>query len=139
MGVLSITQASYPVDAAIITPDTANVLLKNIVCESSVYVGAVIYIDGTTNKATNALADSMDTSNVIGICESKPLTTLCNIRVLGVTGELFTSLDVTKEYFLSNTVAGGIQTTAPSTSGHIMLKVGQPMDDKKLLVLKGMR
>ncbi len=88
-------------------------------------------------KAWNALADSLTTSNILGIVESKQSSTTCNVRVLGVSGELFTGLDTTREYFLSDTVAGEISTTIPTDSGHIVLRVGQPFSATKFLVLKG--
>jgi hypothetical protein len=138
MGVLSITQANYPFKAESLA-DTANVLLKNVTCDASVYIGSFVYIEDITFIAKNARADAYSTSNVIGLCESKTTTTLCNIRVLGTSSELFIGLDVTREYFLSDAIAGGLTITAPTAHNHVMLKLGQPFTDKKFLVLKGSR
>ena len=129
-----IISSTLPSDAF---AETANVFITNVACHSSVYVGAIVRMSSTT--AVNALADTEGNSNMIGICETKLSTNVCNIRVLGVSGELYSSLDVTKEYYLSDSVAGGITTSIPTTSGHIVLKIGQPYTDKKLLVLKGQR
>jgi hypothetical protein len=137
MGVLSTTDVSLPVTATF--TDTSNVLIKNLNCDATVYVGAAVYIEDITFKAKNAIATSQSTSNVIGIAETKPTSTTCDVRVLGTTGELYTGLDVTKEYFLSDTTAGQITTTIPTISGHIWLKIGQPLTDKKFVVLKGQR
>lgn len=117
----------------------ANVVLSDVNCYESVYIGAAVYIESGTNKATNAIATSSNTSNVIGIVEAKSTTTLCSIRVVGSTGSIFTGLDVTKEYYLSETVAGLIGTTVPSASGSIVLRVGQPLTDEKFVVVKGTR
>jgi hypothetical protein len=116
----------------------ARVVLSNVDCLTSVYIGAAVIISG--GVASNALADSMANSNVIGVVESKPSATKCNIRVLGVTeGDIFTSLDETKEYYLSDSVAGSIVDAPPSSSGSILLRIGQPFDTKNMLVVKGIR
>ena len=116
----------------------ANVLLSNVPCATAVYVGAAVRMDGT-GTAQNAIATSAANSNIIGIVESKSSSTVCSIRVLGVSEGLFTGLDVTKEYYLSDTVAGDITTTVPTASGSIILKVGQPYSATDFLVLKGTR
>lgn len=118
--------------------DTSNVILKNVTCNSDVYVGAVVRLD-SAGVAFNASADTEANSNMIGICETKSSTVLCDIRVLGTTSGIFSGLDPAKEYFLSDTIAGGISTTIPTTSGHFVLKIGQPYSATKMLVLKGQR
>ncbi len=127
---------------ALVDPSTLsgspNVVLSNIDCLSSVYVGAAVIING--GVVSNALANSMVQSNIIGIVEEKLSLNKCNVRVSGVTGgSIFSGLDETKEYFLSASVAGQITETPPSNSGDIMLKVGQPFDSSNFLVLKGQR
>lgn len=116
----------------------ANVVLPNIACESSVYVGAAVYMQ-PSGIAANAIATSLSTSNVLGIVESKSSSTVCNIRVIGASGSLFTGLDVTIEYYLSDTIAGEITGTIPTTSGHVALKLGQPLSETEFVVLKGNR
>lgn len=114
----------------------ANVVLTNVTCLASVYVGAAVRMNAS-GVALNAIADSVSNANIIGIVESKDGTTLCNIRVLGVTSGIFSSLDVTKEYYLSDSIAGQITTTIPTASGHVVVKVGQPFSSDSLLVNKG--
>lgn len=126
------------VEVDLTTLGTANVVLTDVTCYSSVYVNAVLILN-SSGVALNALADSESNSNMIGICESKSSNTLCDIRVLGTTGAIFSSLDPTKEYFLSDSVAGGISTSIPTTSGHVVLKIGQPFTSSRMLVLKGQR
>lgn len=117
---------------------SANVVLTNVDCEASVYVGAAVVMN-SSGVARNALADSLANSNVIGIVESKSTSVLCNIRVIGATEAIFAGLDETLEYYLSDTVAGAITTTIPITSGHVMLKLGQPLSETRFVVLKGQR
>lgn len=116
----------------------ANVVLIDVPCEASVFIGAAVVVNGA-GIARNAIADSLTNSNVLGIVESKASTTQCNIRLLGATSAIFTGLDVTKEYFLSDSIAGGLQTTIPTASGMIVLKLGQPLSDEEFVVLKGQR
>lgn len=115
-----------------------NAVLENVTCLSSVYVGAAVRMNAS-GVALNAIADGLANSNVIGIVESKSDATTCTIRVAGVTLDLFVGLDVSKEYFLSDTVAGDITTTVPTTTGHVKIKVGQPFSDETFLYQKGER
>lgn len=116
----------------------ANAILTNVACDSSVYSGAVVRLSG--GIAYNALADTFANSNMIGIVDSKPTSTTCNIRLSGATdGDQFSSLDETREYYLSASVAGGVTIIPPSNTGNILLKIGQPFDDKNMIVLKGTR
>ena len=117
---------------------SANIVLNNVPCESSVFVGAAVYMQAS-GIAKNAIATSIGQSNVIGIIQEKPELNLCNIRVIGVTPPVFTGLDVSKEYFLSDSVAGGVVTIAPSLSGHIVLRIGQPYSATEMLFIKGQR
>lgn len=116
----------------------ANVVLTNVPCDASVFVGAVVRMN--TGVAYNALADSADNSNMIGIAERKATSTLCDVRVLGVVSyDIYSGLDETKEYYLSDVTPGLITTTIPIAPGHIVLKVGQPYSTERMLVLKGIR
>jgi len=116
----------------------ARVVLTNVDCNSSVYEGAVVVL--ISGVAVNAQADSLANSNMIGIVESKLSLNKCNIRVQGTTdGDIFSGLDESKEYFLSDSIAGEITATPPSATGSIMLKVGQPFDSGNMVVLKGQR
>jgi len=114
------------------TPATGDNVIQSVTCDSSVYVGAVVRISGTT--AVNALADSTSNAHAIGVCISKSDATTCNIQVTGFTGSIFSSLDVTKHYFLSSTVAGALTTTPPSASGNMVLSIGTPYTSTQLIV-----
>lgn len=116
--------------------DTSNNLIPNVDCQSSVYEGAWVYMDGT-GTAINAIATDLSTSNVIGMVESKLSLNKCIIRVGGISDGIFIGLDPTKDYYLSDSVAGGIQTNVVTTSGHVMLKIGQPFSATQMFVQKG--
>lgn len=107
-------------------------------CDPSVQVGKWVRVNAA-NIVVHALADSLENSNVIGLVEEKSEPGLCTIRFLGDSDELFTGLDVTKEYYLSNVQAGEMSTAIPQISGHIIIKIGQPTSDTSFLVLKGTR
>ncbi len=113
--------------------EQVGLVLFDLDCDSTVFVGAVVYFR-SNGLLYNALADDITTSNVIGICTKKGTTTTCDVRVNGVTGELFTGLDVTKQYYLSDINEGRLSTTIPTDSGHVVMNIGQPMTDKKLVV-----
>ena len=116
----------------------SNIIIEDVECETSVFVGAAV-VTNNSGVARNAIADSLANSNVLGFVESKSAADRCVIRVTGLTGAVFSGLDTTKTYFLSDTVAGAIQTTAPTTTGHIKLKLGQPFSSDRLVIEKGER
>lgn len=116
----------------------ANVVLLNIPCEPVAAIGDLVRMNNSS-VAVRALADSMSNSNVIGIIEAKPSSNVCNIRVQGVSEDIFTGLDVTKEYYLSDVDPGKMITTVPTTSGHIRLKIGQPFSTLAFLMNKSDR
>lgn len=118
--------------------DLTNIILYNVPCTSAVLVGLVVYMNAS-NIADLALADTENNANAIGICEKKISTNLCDVRVLGVSGAFYTGLDVTKEYYLSDVNPGELTTVPPTTSNHVVLKMGQPYSDNEFFVLKGIR
>lgn len=132
----AVHEASTPLTAQSVS-SAANILLVNVPCDPTVYVGAAVRMSAGT--AYNALADSVANSNFIGVVQRKASATLCDIRVLGVTPDIFVGLDETQEYFLSDTVAGEVTTTPAAGAGHVIVRVGQPYSATKLLVVKGQR
>lgn len=146
-------------------PSSTTEIIYDVPCESDVYPGAAVYIkkgpevtsmmadwtnlfalttmDSTVYQsvAANGLADDYDTSNIIGIVESKTSSILCNIRISGVSAANYYALNVYEEYYLSDFSPGAIVPTAaaPTSTGHILLKIGQPTGYSKLLYLRGER
>ena len=91
--------------------------------------------------AVNALADSYENSNVVGIVESKPTATTCNIRIQGISGNNYLGLDIFEEYYLSDIYPGAIVqlSQAPVNPGTVLLKIGQPTSPRRLLYFRGER
>lgn len=127
--------SSDVVDVFVDVPDAS--ILRDVDCANDVFVGAFVYID-SSEMARNAKADSYNTSNVIGIVESKT-GAKCNIRVSGISAPIFVGLNPELDYFLSDSVAGTLSNTVPTTSGHIKLKLGQSFGSTKFLFQKGER
>lgn len=115
-----------------------NAVISNVGCETTVFVGAAVIMK-TNGEAKNGLADSLANSNIIGIVETKSASNLCTIRVANITLDIFSGLDVSKEYYLSSTIPGGITTSIPTATGTVRLKLGQPFSATSLLVMKGDR
>ena len=140
-------------------------VLENVPCDASVYVGAAVRMavsnvvpvmmsDWTTlaelssldittydAAAVNALADAFANSNVIGLVESKPTSTTCNIRIAGLTAANYFGLSVFDEYYLSSTQPGRIVTLAeaPVNPGEVLVRIGQPYSSTRLLYQRGDR
>lgn len=113
----------------------SNVILENLLCDITVSIGDVVRVD-SSGLIMKADASSLATANALGVVESKANASICTVRVSGFTPEIYTGLDVTKEYFLSDIVPGAITTTVPTASGHVVLKIGQPYNSSELIVLK---
>lgn len=111
--------------------------LVGVPCEASAQVGHWVRMSSGT--AVRAQADVFANSNVIGVIEEKSSPTVCTIRFLGETLDIFTGLDETKEYYLSEITPGEMTTIPPTTPGNIIIKVGQPVTATAFLVLKGTR
>lgn len=106
--------------------------LSNVACDASVYVGSAVRF--SSGILINAIATTKDNAQVIGVVESKPTSTEANIRLLGVTIPVFTGLDTTKDYYLSDIVAGGVTTSIPTTSGHVVACLGKPASETTFFV-----
>lgn len=124
------------VDVVIDLPDRD--LIQDVPCEPNMTIGALVYIDEFA-MARKAKADLYETSNVIGVVERLNGISKCDIRVGGLTGELYDNLDTSLDYYLSDTVAGEISPFVPTVSGHVKLRVGQSFGRKRLLLQKGER
>lgn len=111
-------------------------LVPFLECEPGVFPGAVVRF--SNGKIALAIADAYETANVIGIAEAV-VGSLCTLRTEGITGEHYTGLDETAEYFLSDTVPGEITTTPPTEVGHVLYKIGIPVGTRRLFVEKTVR
>lgn len=111
-------------------------LVPYIECEPGVFPGAVVRF--RSGKIALAIADSYENANVIGIAETVT-GALCTVRTEGITPAHYSGLLETAEYFLSDTVPGGITATPPTTIGHVLYKIGIPVGSNRLYVEKTVR
>lgn len=116
--------------------DTANSVIKGIPLDASVMLGDAVKLVG--GVAFPAQADTLENSNVLGVVEQID-GLVGQIRVAGVTLPIYSGLEEEKEYFLSHVIAGGLSDTPPTSPGTVLLRLGQPYDDTRLLVIKGER
>lgn len=140
-------------------------VIENIPCDASVYVGAAVRMEygvltelnmdqwtllaliprldvlNYTPLAVNALADAYENSNVIGLVESKPSSTLCNIRITGISAANYLGLDIFEEYYLSDEFPGGLVplNLAPVDPGKVLVRIGQPITPTQMLYSRGER
>lgn len=116
---------------------SGNIVLEQVPCEADALVGHAIRMAG--GIAVRAQANNSTNGNFFGIIETKYNATLCDIRVQGVSGSIYSGLTENVEYFLSDLVAGEISTTSPTASGSVIIRVGQAFSATELLVIKGIR
>lgn len=140
-------------------------LLQDVDCDEEVYVGSAVYLssvaaasisdiswsslsivysmagDNYTTLAKLALADNYNTSMCVGIVESKPTTTTCNIRMAGKAGGLFFGLPLGEDFYLSDVDAGKlvIKDDAPTAVGSVRVRLGTSLSHDSFKVNIGER
>lgn len=108
----------------------------NMTCDTSVAAGDWVYVDnGVVYRAS---ASNANTSNVLGMVQYKIGGTIANILLQGLSMPVFQNLDVSKEYFLSEN-PGKMTTLPPTSSGSVLVKLGQPISTSEFLIHKGYR
>lgn len=117
--------------------NSANAILTGVPCDASVVIGDFVRMD--SGVAVKAIADNLTNSNVLGLVELVNGDSTCTVRINGVSESLFAGLNEGLEYYLSDTTPGAITSVAPTASGTVVLKLGQPFDAQRLIVLKGSR
>lgn len=162
---VSATRAGTKVTVTIPGGGTVAETILGVDCDSTVYVGAVVILtkvnetelnmddwtslsmlitmDASTYDllALNALADTVENSNAIGIVENKPSSTVCDIRIAGFIDSIYLGLDILEEYYLSETIPGGL-TKADLLSGNagtVSLRIGQAVAHNRLYIARGDR
>lgn len=121
----------YIFSTAIPTPD---LLIREVPCAPSVEVGDVVRMD--VGAVVKADATNLVNSNIVGIVEALNGDGNCTIRVMGLTGNIFTGLSVPSEYFLSDTLPGKITASPPVAPGSVVVRLGQALDSQRLLLFK---
>jgi hypothetical protein len=131
--------SSNPIQSKIVINDHAtgtgssgNNIIEGLTCDSSVSIGNVVRINGST--VVNAQADSVTNSLVIGICTAKDSSTVCTVQVTGFTNNIFVGLSVGNIYFLSDSTPGAISTIEPISPGSIVLQIGRPRSSTSLIL-----
>jgi hypothetical protein len=103
----------------IILPSVAGVL--SYTCSALVSVGDWVYPTGP-NSVDRAQADNIATSRPIGFVASKMTPTTCLVAVAGQAPG--SGLTPSSEVFLSDSVPGGVTSTAPTTPGNYIVPLG---------------
>ncbi len=114
----------------IASEDSPPTLLRTCACDPSVFVRAAVRSSGVL--CVNAQANTEANSRVLGIVVAKSSPTVCTVILSGESGDIFAGLLVNSDYFLSPTIAGGVQTAAPTTSGHVVAPVGRSISANNL-------
>ena len=117
--------------------NSVNAILTGVICDAAVELGDCVRFD--SGVAVQALADTFENANVVGIVESKEDTTICTVRVNGVSSSVYAGLDEAQQYYLSDILPGKLTTVAQTLTNHVVLRMGQPFDSTRLIVLKGER
>lgn len=120
------------------SPTTVDNAIPGVVCDSSVVVGDIVYMDAG-GTAFRAISSSVSTSAVIGICIAKASSTSCTVQVTGYTPSIFGGLIPGQTYFLSNTVLGQLTSTYPTTANHVIAPVGIAYTSTQLIINIGQR
>ena len=103
-------------------------------CNVSLTLGQFVYVDATGTFQAG-LADDISTARLVGVVSGidSSFGTPCDVKATG-TVTAYTGLVPGQEYFLSETVAGCIQGTAATTSGHVMRSVGRALSSDTLFI-----
>lgn len=101
--------------------------------------GQVVYYNGTADKVDLAKADSITTARAIGVVYDASIASGAsgNILVGGLCPGALSAATAGTVYYLSDATAGLLTTTAPTTGGHAVEKMGIAQDATKLLLQIG--
>ena len=124
---------------SIFTPVTQNANATiDAECEAAAQVGDAVRVN-SSGLVVRAIANAYETSLVLGVVEQKISETFARVRLSGVTDEIFSGLPEATVFFLSATTPGALESTSPTESGQVAIKVGQSFGANKILVQVGDR
>lgn len=107
--------------------------LATAICDIGLVVGQFVYLDGT-GEFNAGLSDAIATSDVSGvIVDVDSAGSPCIVKATGGQSGYF-GLTPGSVYYLSETVPGGLQATVPTTTGHIIKRVGTAIDSTTLMI-----
>lgn len=96
--------------------------------------GQALYSRASDGKVGRAIAnDTVDKANVVGFAQTSKLAGQ-QVRVLIVGVLAGSGYDAGDIYYLSNTTAGAITTTPPSTAGHFVTRVGEAASGAEFII-----
>jgi hypothetical protein len=110
--------------------DTQAASTITITCSNAVQPDMLVYIDTVDGIAKPALASSINTMPAKFYVTSKPTSTTCSVTkdiLKAVPNDTLAG----KTLFVSETVAGGIQVTAPTGVGRVLQSVGEGLFGSK--------
>jgi hypothetical protein len=108
----------------------AGMIVDTVACNADVAVGDAVALEGEI--AVKALATSLSTMPAVGIVVEKPSATTCKINTEGF--QDFSGLVAGDTYYVSETTAGAITNTPPSTPGSYQQTIGVAHTPTKLYV-----
>lgn len=112
--------------------DQSRAVIKDADCDPTVSVGDWVYtLNGICYKA---IANDFSKCNVLGVIERKPVATKCDVRFFGLSDRIFSGLDETKLYYLSDVTSGAMQDSPVTTSGNYLLSLGLPFGTDRFVV-----
>lgn len=98
-------------------------VIPDLACDTAVNVGDLVYL-AADSLLKSAIATSITTSQVVGICDAKTSPGACNLRISGLSGAYLTGLIPGSKYFLSESVLGGLSPTAATSLGAVVVEIG---------------
>ena len=114
-------------DVRLIPPQQVDVARN---CTATEQIGDAVYVfaDGEVRQANNA---SLATAKVMGFIATKPTTTSCLVRIVGLITSI-AGLNPGSQYFLG--ASGGISLTAPTITGSVAVKLGESIGTSEFLI-----
>lgn len=112
-----------------------SVFLSGVIADSTLVVGDVVYASSAGN-VDKAIAAALSTSRVIGIAVVAVTTPgLARIQVAGIVDIPGASFTTDSVYYLSESAAGTLTLTAPSTPGETVVAVAIAVSATQLKLL----
>lgn len=113
------------------------VIILSGVAGGTVTAGDVVYVSAS-NTVTRAQANAVNTSDVIAIAlTGGTVGQAITFQVTGCVERVGWGLTAASIYYLSAGVAGALTTTAPTTTGQVVVVIGKTVTSDKLVLQIG--
>jgi hypothetical protein len=110
-------------------------VIEDVDCDASVAIGDAVYMNGI-GVAVRSQANSFSNGNFIGIAYQKPTSTTCHVLLSGLSPAIYGGLLENSIYYIDDSTAGGITSTAPTAPGSTIIVAGQAFSSTRLIVNK---